>query len=594
MQGHEASLQAPRAALPTRSRKRHTCPVTGGEFTCSSCAPPAPILLPTRSVDRRTFLNASVAAGAAATLGRQFPYSLSRGTATPVAPATPSVVADFELDELSIAELRTAMEQGRYTSKRLTELYLSRIEEIDRTGPALRAVIETNPDALAIAESLDAERRSGKVRGPLHGVPVIIKDNIDTADKMRTSAGSLALAESIAPRDAGIVARLRDAGVVIIAKTNLSEWANFRSRTSTSGWSGRGGLTRNPYALDRNPCGSSSGTGAGVSANLAAAGIGTETDGSIICPSNVNGLVGIKPTMGLLSRSGIIPISQSQDTAGPMCRTVADAAALLGVAAGEDARDPATARSRGHVETDYTRFLDPAGLKGARLGVARGLFRPQPAVAAAFEETLAALRSAGAILVDPVEFKSLGDAGDAEGEVLMYEFKAGINAYLASLGAGAPHRSLEALIRFNEEHRDREMPWFAQETFISSQKKGPLTSPAYRSALAKARLLTRSRGIDAALALHRLDALVAPTGGPAWVTDLVNGDHYTGDSSSLAAIAGYPSITVPSAFVHGLPVGTSFCGAAWSEARLIRIAYAFEQTTKVRRKPAFHATLGGA
>jgi amidase len=545
-------------------------------------------------VDRRTFLNSSVAAGAAATLGRRLPDSLHDSRAAAAAPAKASVVSDFELDELSIAELRTGMEQGRYTAKRLTELYLSRIDEIDRSGPSLNSIIERNPDAVSIAEALDAERRSKGSRGPLHGIPIIIKDNIDTADRMRTSAGSLALSESIAQRDAGIVSRLRDAGAVIIAKTNLSEWANFRSRTSTSGWSGRGGLTRNPYALDRNPCGSSSGTGAGVSANLAAAGIGTETDGSIVCPSNVNGLVGIKPTVGLLSRSGIIPISQSQDTAGPMCRTVADAAALLGVAAGDDARDPATARSRGHIEADYSKFLDPAGLKGARLGVARGLFRPQPAVAAAFEETLAALRNAGATLVDPVEFKTLGAAGDAEGDVLLYEFKAGVNAYLASLGASAPHRSLEDLIRFNEQHRETEMPWFGQETFLSAQKKGPLTSPAYRSALAKSRLLTRSRGIDAMLNLHRLDALVAPTGGPAWVTDLVNGDHYTGDSSSLAAIAGYPSITVPSAFVHGLPVGVSFFGAAWSEAKLIRLAYAFEQATKIRRKPAFLATVGRA
>jgi len=544
------------------------------------------------SLDRREFLRSGALATAVLTLrpgegrGRDLTTSPLRQRA--------SVVADFELDEATVVQLQRDLTSGKYSSRRLTELYLGRIQDVDRGGPRINSVLELNPDAVAIADFLDVERKAKGPRGPLHGIPVLIKDNIDTADKMHTSAGSLALAESIATADSGVAKRLRDAGAVIIGKTNLSEWANFRSSHSSSGWSGRGGQTHNPYALDRNPCGSSSGTGASIAASLATVGVGTETDGSIVCPSNANGLVGIKPTVGLVSRAGIIPISSSQDTAGPMCRTVADAAALLGILAGEDARDPATARARGRIATDYTTFLDAGGLKGARIGVARDLFSPTPAVAAVFEESLEALKSAGAVLIDPISFKILAQMGDAEGVVLRAEFKAGMKAYLSTVRPNVPHKSLADLIRYNDDNKEREMPYFGQETFLASEKAGPLTSPAYRAALDKCRRLTRGAGIDAAMAKHRLDAIVAPTGGPAWTTDLVNGDHFTGESSTLAAVAGYPSITVPSGFVHGLPVGLSFIGGAWQEGALVRYAFAFEQTTKVRRKPGFLSTLGTA
>jgi amidase len=544
------------------------------------------------SVDRRAFLRSGAVATAGLATGRLPRADPPTGVETGAAFRRALPVADFELDEATVVQLQRDMASGKYTSRRLTELYLARIQEIDRSGPKVNSVIEINPDAVAIADFLDVERKAKGGRGPLHGIPILIKDNIDTADKMRTSAGSLALAESIAPLDSGVARRLRDAGAVIIGKTNLSEWANFRSTHSSSGWSGRGGQTRNPFALDRNPCGSSSGTGASISASLATIGVGTETDGSIVCPSNANGLVGIKPTVGLVSRAGIIPISASQDTAGPMCRTVADAAAVLGVLAGEDGRDPATARARGRIVADYTKFLDAGGLKGARIGVARDLFSPTPAVTAAFEESIAALRSAGAVLIDPVTFKALEQMGDAETIVLRAEFKVGVRAYLASLGPNAPHKSLADLIRYNAEHSDREMPYFGQETFLASEKAAPLTAPKYIAALAKCRRLTRTMGIDLALSRHRLDAIVAPTGGPAWTTDLVNGDHFTGESSTLAAVAGYPSITVPSAFIHGLPVGLSFIGGAWQERTLVRLAFAFEQATLARRKPAFLATLG--
>ncbi len=544
-------------------------------------------------VDRRAFLRNGAVVTAALVSGRLSREGAPDGTREHAAGSI-AAVAEFELDEATVVQLQRDMASGKYTSRRLTEMYLARIQEIDRSGPSLNSVIEINPDAVAIADFLDVERRAKGPRSPLHGIPVLIKDNIDTADKMRTSAGSLALAESIALMDSGVAKRLRDAGAVIIGKTNLSEWANFRSSHSSSGWSGRGGQTRNPYVLDRNPCGSSSGTGASIAASLAAVGVGTETDGSIVCPANANGLVGIKPTVGLVSRAGIIPISASQDTAGPMCRTVADAAVLLGVLAGEDARDPATARARGKIAADYTTFLDAAGLKGARIGVARDLFSPTPAVAAAFDESVAALKNAGAVLIDPVSFKILEQMGDAEGIVLRAEFKAGVRAYLASLGPSVSHKSLADLIRYNDAHKDREMPYFGQETFLASEKAGSLTSPAYRAALAKCRRLTRGAGIDAAMSKHRLDAIVAPTSGPAWTTDLVNGDHFTGESSTLAAVAGYPSITVPSGFIHGLPVGLSFIGRAWQEGELVRFAYAFEQATKVRRKPTFLPTLGSA
>ncbi|MGZ5443217.1 MAG: amidase [Thermoanaerobaculia bacterium] len=484
---------------------------------------------------------------------------------------------DIQLEELTIAEMQ------RFSARGLTEAYLKRIEALDRGQ--INSMIELNPDALAIADVLDAERKAGRVRGPLHGIPIVIKDNIDTADRMATSAGSLALAENIAKRDAHIVRRLREAGVVLLGKTNLSEWANFRSTKSTSGWSGRGGLTRNPYALNRNCCGSSSGTGAAISASFAAVGIGTETDGSIVCPSSACGLVGIKPTLGLVSRTGIIPIAHSQDTAGPMGRTVTDAAILLGAMTGIDSLDPVTATGRAHA--DYTKFLDPDGLRGARIGVARQYFDINDHVKKVMEAALEALRGLGATLVDPVEMKSHGKYNDSEYEVLLYEFKTDLNAYLANTTVKS--RTLADLIKFNEENREREMPYFGQEIFLMAQEKGPLTDAAYRKALAKNHRLSRAEGIDAAMKAHKLDALIAPTGAPVWTTDLINGDHYSGGYSSASAVSGYPHITVPAGSAFGLPVGLSFFAGAWSEPALLKYAFAFEQATKARRAPEFRA-----
>jgi amidase len=498
--------------------------------------------------------------------------------------------ASCKLEEATVAELQEGMRAGRCTARSLVEGYLARIDSLDRRGPALRSVIEVNPDALAIAEALDRERRAGKVRGPLHGIPVLVKDNIDTADRMSTTAGTLVLEGSIAPRDAHLAERLRAAGAVILGKTNLSEWANFRSTRSSSGWSGRGGQTRNPYALDRSPCGSSSGSGAAIAASLAAVGVGTETDGSIVCPAAASSLVGIKPTVGLLSRSGIIPISHSQDTPGPMARTVADAAVLLGVMAGADPRDPATAASRGKAQADYTRSLDPNGLKGARIGVARKRWFGYSAEADRLtEEAIAALRRAGATVIDSVEIPHLGEYGGAEYTVLLYEFKHGVNEYLASLGSRAPVRSLKEVIEWNERNRDRSMPYFGQEILKMAEEKGPLTDTAYVNALRKSQRLARA-GIDSAMAKHRLDAIVAPTGSPSWPIDLVNGDHFLGASSSAAAVSGYPNVTVPAGYAFGLPVGISFIGRAWSEPTLIRLAYAFEQATRHRRAPRYLPT----
>jgi amidase len=499
-------------------------------------------------------------------------------------------VTSFELDEATITSLQDAMASGRYTSRRLVELYSARIEAIDRSGPTLRSVIELNPDAPVIADRLDEERRAGRVRGPLHGIPILIKDNIDTADAMMTTAGSLALEGSIAARDAFVVARLREAGAVILGKTNLSEWANFRSSKSTSGWSGRGGQVRSPYALDRNPCGSSSGTGAAVAANLATIGVGTETDGSIVCPSGASALVGIKPTVGLVSRSGIIPISHTQDTAGPMARTVADAAILLGVLAGVDPLDAATASARGKAG-DYAASLEAGGLRGARIGVARKkYFGYSPGADRLIEEAIADMQRQGAVIVDPADIPTAGRLDECEFDILLYEFKADLNRYLGKLGPGAKVHSLADLIAFNSREQDREMPFFGQEILLSAEKKGPLTSPAYRKSLATCRARSRAGGIDAVMTRLRLDAIVAPTGSPAWLTDLINGDHFLGASSTPAAVAGYPSITVPAGFVHGLPVGLSFIGRAWSEARLIRYAFAYEQATNNRKPPQFLAT----
>jgi amidase len=498
---------------------------------------------------------------------------------------------EVELEELTIGAMQDAMRSGRWTARSLAEQYLARIDAMDKRGPAVNSMIELNPDALSIADALDRERKGGHVRGPMHGIPIVIKDNIDTADRMHTTAGSLALADSIASREAHIVKRLREAGAVILGKTNLSEWANFRSTHSSSGWSGRGGLTRNPYALNRNACGSSTGTGAAVAANFAAVGVGTETDGSVVCPSSSNGLVGLKPTIGLVSRSGIIPISHSQDTAGPMARTVTDAAILLGAMTGIDSLDAVTAKSRAHIAADYTQFLDANGLHGARIGVARGSFGFSDAVDKLMTESIEAIRNLGATIVDPANLETQGKFDDSEFEVLLYEFKADLNAYLANLAPTVKPRTLADLIKFNEEHREQEMPYFGQEIFEQAQKKGPLTDAAYKKALAKNHRLAGAEGIDATLAKHKLDAVIAPTGGPAWTTDLINGDHYTGGYSSASAVAGYPHITVPAGFVQGLPVGLSFFAGAWSEGSLLKFAYAFEQATKARRAPRFLASV---
>ncbi|HEX8116202.1 MAG TPA: amidase, partial [Pyrinomonadaceae bacterium] len=497
----------------------------------------------------------------------------------------PQAGGRFDWEELTVRDAQAAMSSGRVTARRLTEMYLERIERIDRRGAALNSVIETNPDALSIADALDRERKSERERGPLHGVPVLIKDNIDTADKMLTTAGSLALVGARPRRDAFIVERLRAAGCVIVGKTNLSEWANFRSSHSSSGWSGRGGQTRNPYALDRNPCGSSSGSGAAVSANLALVGVGTETDGSIVCPSSTCGIVGIKPTIGLVSRSGIIPISHRQDTAGPMTRTVADAAALLNVLTGSDPLDPVTATGSRHARMDFTQALDPGALRGARIGVARKFFGFNDRVDKLMADAIDLFKREGATVVDPADLPTHGKFDAAEFEVLLYEFKADLNKYLASLAPGDHPRTLKELIDFNEKNRDREMPYFGQELFIRAEAKGPLTEPAYLKALRTSKALSQAQGIDAVIRKHNLDALVAPTGGPAWTTDLLNGDHFTGGSSTPAAVAGYANVQVPAGYVYGLPVGISFFGPAFTEPKLVRLAYAYEQATRHRQPP---------
>jgi amidase len=535
------------------------------------------------TMKRRQFIQTSIIGGAMVVTdpAPSKAKNNSKGEPSPLAQS-------FEFEEITVAELQEGMKAGKFSARSITEKYLSRIEAIDKK--TVNAVIELNPDALAIAEALDKERKERGARGPLHGIPVLIKDNIDTADKMKTSAGSLALADSIPPKDSFVAQRLRAAGAVILGKTNLSEWANIRSTHSTSGWSGRGGLTRNPYALDRNACGSSSGTGAAISANLAALGIGTETDGSIVCPSNANSLVGIKPTLGLVSRSGIIPIAHSQDTAGPMCRTVADAAALLGALTGIDARDQATKASRGKALTDYARFLDVNGLKGARIGVARKFFGFSDKVDKLMNEAIEVMKRQGATIIDPAEVPNTGRYDDTELEVLLYELKADLNAYLASLGTKANVKTLKEVIEFNEKNRLTEMPYFGQEHFIKAQEKGPLTSKAYLRALAKNHRLSRAEGIDVVMSKHKLDAIVAPTGGTPWVTDLVNGDHFSGGFSTAAAVAGYPHITVPAGYIFGLPVGISIFGSAWSEAVLIKIAYAYEQATRHRKAPQFLPT----
>jgi amidase len=497
----------------------------------------------------------------------------------------------FELDELDIAQLQDLIDRRKISSVSLTRRYLARIEAIDRGGPHLNAVIELNPDALEIAAKMDQERLAHGRRSPLHGIPVLIKDNIDTGDRMTTTAGSLALKGSRAPRDAFLVERLRAAGAVLLGKSNLSEWANFRGSLSTSGWSGRGGQTRNPYVLDHNPSGSSSGSAVAVSANLCTVAVGTETDGSILSPSSFTGIVGIKPTLGLISRSGIIPIAHSQDTAGPMARTVRDAAVLLGALGGSDSADPATSQSSAKGQAEYTQFLDPNGLRGARLGVARNFFGAHPKVDELIQACLDQMKRLGAELIDPVRVNKPQELESSEIEVLRYEMKADMNAYLAHRGPTSPVHSLEDIIHFNEQHRDQELRWFGQEELLKSQAKGPLTEQRYLDALAKCRHLAREEGIDATISQHQLDAIIAPTSTPAHVTDWVLGDHGLGDSTTPAAVAGYPSITVPAGLISGLPVGISFFGGAWSEPKLLRVAFAFEQASKARRRPLFLKTI---
>jgi len=542
---------------------------------------------------RRAFVGTAAAAAASAALPHRALADIARHATTLHAASTsPSTeLPPADADERSIVELQRALASGALTSHALVQQCLDRIESLDHRGPMLRAVIETNPEALTIAAALDAERRNGRVRGPLHGIPVLVKDNIDTADRMTTTAGSLALEGSRPARDAHVAERLRAAGAILLGKTNLSEWANFRSTHASSGWSGRGGQARNPYALDRTPSGSSSGSAIAVAAAYAPVAVGTETDGSVTSPSAACSLVGMKPTIGLVSRSGIIPISHSQDTAGPMTRTVADLAVLLSVMAGTDPRDPATRANRAAANIDYTRFLDANGLRGARIGVARTRYTGYSTHAdAAFADAIAAMKDHGAVIVDPADLATAGQFDDAEYDVLLYEFKADLEAYLRGLPAGARARTLDDLIAFNRAHAKREMPYFGQEIFEQSAKKGPLTSPEYRKALAKCRDLARTKGLDATFAKHRLDALVAPTQGPPALIDLVNGDPGGGSSTSPCAVAGYPAITVPMGYAFGLPLGVTFMGLAWSEPKLVKYAYAFERATKVRTPPRFLPT----
>ncbi|MCH1572124.1 MAG: amidase [Longimicrobiales bacterium] len=544
-------------------------------------------------IDRRRFLGTSAAAGAGFALGSGACAPVDSANGGAPAGSVAFEVPSFELDEVTVTELQAAMASGERTSRSITELYIGRIEALDAQGPELRSIIELNPDALELADQLDAERAAGTVRGPLHGIPVAIKDNIDTHDGMTTTAGSLALEGSIPPQDSYLAEKLRAAGAIILAKANMSEWAYFRGYRATSGWSARGGQCRNPYALNRNPCGSSSGSGVAVSANLVPLTIGTETGGSIMCPSSINGVVGIKPTVGLWSRSGVIPISHSQDSAGPMARTVRDAALLLGPLTGVDPRDEATVASEGNSFLDYTQFLDPDGLRGARIGVARSFTFQEPRVYDLFEEALAAMRDAGAILVDPTNLDASAWNDPQSLVLLEYEFKHDLNAYLASLGPDAPVKTLAEVIAFNEANADLEMPYFGQERLHDSQARGPLTDPEYLRAKATIQLATREDGIDRLVSEHNLDAIVAPTRDIPWVTDHIAGDRLDGGSSAgPAAIAGYPDISVPMGFVSGLPVGISFFGGAWTEPALLRIAYAFEQATNHRQAPTFAPTLG--
>jgi len=542
------------------------------------------------TLSRRAFVGVSAAVAAVAITKVDRRRSLVSTAPSPRASALPP---SGPLDDLAISDLQAGLASGKYTARSLVEEYQARIASMDKQGPTLNHVLEVNPDALMIADQLDGERKAGKLRGPLHGIPILVKDNVDTADRMHTSAGSLALENSIPLRDSWVAERLRAAGAVILGKTNLSEWANIRSTHSSSGWSGRGGQCKNPYALDRNTSGSSSGSGGAVAASYCAAAIGSETDGSITSPSAACGLVGIKPTVGLIGRSGIIPISHSQDTAGPMARCVRDAALMLGALTGVDLRDDATKPSAGKSYTDYTRFLDANGLKGARIGIAREAYMGySPKTDKLVERAIDVLKQSGATIVDPANIATANKFGDAEFDVLLYELKADLNAYLDSLGPSAPYKTLADIIRFNEDNASREMPYFGQEIFEMAQKKGPLTETKYKQARAKCLRMSRTDGIDAVMTKHRLDALIAPTQGPIWSIDLVNGDCGSGGSfTQPAAVAGYPHITVPMGLVQGLPVGLSFVGRAWSEPTLLKLAYAYEQASKARRPPTFVTTI---
>jgi amidase len=536
------------------------------------------------ALGRREFLHSALGVAAALHLAPDFwsGESIRHSLRPPAQDPFP-----FELNEITIDAMQRAMAEGKYTARSATELYLRRIDQIDRRGPQLRSVIETNPEALAIADALDQERRAGRVRGPLHGIPVLVKDVVDTADRMRTTAGSLALAGSFAPRDAFIIRQLRQAGAIILGKTNMSEWSNVRSTRATSGWSARGGLTKNPYVLDRTACGSSSGAGAATAANLAVVGVGAETDGSIACPASANALVGIKPTLGLISRSGLIPVSYSQDTAGPIARTVTDAAILLGVLAGVDPNDGATASSASRAIADYTKSLDRGALKGARIGVIRRQRETDPALDTILDESVALLASEGAVIVRNFEIPSLDELQGPETFVLICEFKDAIRDYLATRGPDEPHRSLADLIRFNEENAEIEMAWFGQDWFEASEKTQGRRTDRYQEALAACRKLSRTDGLDRVLGAHKLDALVGLAATAPFMSDLVSGDRPIVRNTSLSAVSGYPRITLPAGFIHGLPVGLSFMGGAWSEPRLLGIAFAFEQASKVRRAPQF-------
>ena len=534
-----------------------------------------------KGLTRRELVAAGGSAAALATL----PAAASPAAAGGGADLAAHAARPFEVAGATFSELARGLASGRWTSRRLVELYAERIAALDRAPGGIRSIAELNPEAEAIAAQLDREREAGALRGPLHGLPIVIKDNIDTADRMKTTAGSLALADSLAARDAGLVERLRAAGAIVLGKTNLSEWANFRSTRSTSGWSGRGGQVCNPYALDRNPCGSSSGSGAAPAADLCAAAVGTETDGSITCPAAMCGLVGLKPTVGLVSRAGVIPISATQDTAGPMARTVADAATLLWALAGADPRDPASAAATAHLPADPRLPLDRTALRGARLGLARKLFGWHPAIERQMAEIVRGLERLGATVLDPVEIPHASELGEPEYEVLLYEFKQGLNGYLAALPARGQPRTLAELIAWNEAHAAREMPWFGQEIFLAAEVKGSLTDAAYREAIARCERLARAEGLDRVLAEQRLDALISPSVNPAYPTDWVHGDHFTGAATTPSAVAGYPHLTVPAGEVHGLPWGLSWLGAAWSDAKLLGYGYAFEQAFAARRPP---------